>query len=68
MARKNEKQNKEIIGEAGEKDAQKAEKKIIINVKFKTTYIGTLGNFYSGKEYDLTPEQFDLFSNEVEVL
>ena len=68
MARKNEKQNdKEIIEEAGEKTAQKAEKENV-KVRFKNSYIGTLGIFHYGKEYDLTDDLYALFRDEVEVI
>ena len=68
MARKNEKQNdKEIIEEAGKKTAQKAEKKYV-KVRFKTSYIGTFGIFYVGKEYDLDDGLYNLFKDEAELL
>jgi len=67
MARKNEKQDKEIIEEAGGKAAQKAEKKYV-KVKFKKSYIGRHGIFYAGKEYDLGNGLYYLFKDEVEVL
>jgi len=64
MARKNEKQNdKEII----EKTAQKTEKENV-RVRFKTSYIGVLGIFYVGKEYDLDDGLYNLFKDEVEVI
>ena len=34
-------------------------------VKFKNTCIGSYGNFYEGKEYDLTAGQYELLKTEV---
>ena len=61
MAKKNEKQNdKEII--------DKIDRNENVRVRFKTTYIGTLGIFHAGKEYDLDEVLYNLFKDEVEVI
>ena len=72
MSRKKEMHNENIIDnksdnlDKGNSKETNKEKDGTIKVKFKSTYIGTHGNFYSGKVYKLTAEQYKLFKEEVE--
>ena len=42
--------------------------KELIKVKFKNTYIGKLGNYYIGRIYELSSEQYKKLKNDCEVL
>ena len=42
------------------------ETKPTVRVRFVNTYTGAKGCFYAGKEYDLTPEMYDLFKADCE--
>jgi len=42
------------------------ETKSTVRVRFVNTYTGAKGCFYAGKEYDLTPELYDLFKADCE--
>jgi len=72
MSRKKEMNNENIIDnksdstDKGNRNENNKEKNGAIKVKFKSTYIGTHGNFYSGKVYELTVEQYKLFKEEAE--
>lgn len=39
-----------------------------INVIFKKTYIGKLGNYYTNVIYTFSPEKYEIFKNDCEVL
>jgi len=46
--------------------SEKADK--TVKVKFRNAYIGRLGHYSAGKEYDLTKELYELFKADCEVL
>jgi len=74
MSRKKEMHNEDIIDnksdnlDKGNSKENNKEKDGAVKAKFKVTYIGTHGNFYTGKVYELTVEQYKLFKDDVEVL
>jgi len=68
---KEKKDNKAEAGdgtavEAGAEAGAKPEK--TVKVKFRNAYVGSLGHYSAGQEYDLTKAQYDLFKDDCEVL
>jgi len=53
--------------EGGSPDKKTAgETEATVRVRFVNTYTGVKGNFYAGREYDLTPELYEVFRNDCE--
>ena len=53
--------------EGGSPDKETAgEAEATVRVRFVNTYTGVKGNFYTGKEYDLAPELYEVFRDDCE--